>query len=382
MCTISRALVVVVLAAVLGLGRAAAPAPVRFRLERTAGEEDLFQVVPARRISRGLLNWKNIVVGSQLENDSYLAICACVRDELKENLQEWVEYHALLGVGRFMLFDYNSSQPVFTSLEPYVRSGLVDVFFHSSHHHAGAGYPQSSQAFAYEQCIRMGKMRHTWMAFIDADEYIFVKGNDCPSLPAILPQYESFGALGLNWVFFASSGHKTRPAAGNLMSYTQCLPRTHGACTHVKSIVNMRYVFGLNWSPHHFTLSEGKQQVNELKLPFEGPWSKPASYAKIMLYHYFTRSQEEFERKTQRGSATARQAKNMGDFMLYNDAATENCTDALRFWLRCCGGSNPSDRTRWLCSGVASQAMAAMARSGTAGAGASSGGAANGTALG
>ncbi|KAG2495817.1 hypothetical protein HYH03_006057 [Edaphochlamys debaryana] len=231
-------------------------------------------------------------------------MCATIRDEVPSNLVEWVRYHALLGVGRFMLFDHNSSQPVFTSLEPYVRGGLVDVFFHASHHRTGGGFAESSHGFAHEQCIRIGKMRHTWMAFIDADEYIFVRGDDCPSLPSILSEYESFGALGLNWVMFGSSGHVKRPAAGNLMSYTKCLPYNHDVNTHVKSIVNLRFVAGLNWSPHHFTLSQHKEQVNELKVPFEGPFSKPPSHVRIMLYHYFTRSLEEFERKSSRGDAS------------------------------------------------------------------------------
>ncbi|KAG2488747.1 hypothetical protein HYH03_012745 [Edaphochlamys debaryana] len=213
----------------------------------------------------------------------------------------------------------------------------------------------------------MGKTRHRWIAMIDIDEYIFVKGSTCPSLPAILPSFNSFPALGLNWVFFGSSGHNTRPAAGNLASYSKCLPRKHKACEHVKSIVNTKYVEGLAWSPHHFTYANGAKAVNENKVPFDGPFSKPASHNRLMLHHYFSRSREEFELKSRRGGADGRASKNMGDFGHYNAAATENCTDGLRFWPRCCGGSNLTEDTRWLCSGVARFAL--QAASGGAGAG-------------
>jgi hypothetical protein len=36
-----------------------------------------------------------------------------------------------------------------------------------------------------------------------------------------LQDYESYGGLGVNWVMFGSSGHKTRPKGGTIASYWQ-----------------------------------------------------------------------------------------------------------------------------------------------------------------
>ena len=56
----------------------------------------------------------------------YLSICAIYRDEA-DYLAEWVEFHRLVGVERFFLYNNLSSDHHREVLAPYVDEGLVTV---------------------------------------------------------------------------------------------------------------------------------------------------------------------------------------------------------------------------------------------------------------
>ena len=51
----------------------------------------------------------------------------------------------------------------------------------------------------YDTCIQQYRARHRWMAFIDADEFFVLRDARAPDLPALLAEYEQFGALAVNW---------------------------------------------------------------------------------------------------------------------------------------------------------------------------------------
>lgn len=43
------------------------------------------------------------------------------------------------------------------------------------------------------------RMRHQWMAFVDADEFIVIRDPAVASLPQLLREYTGYGALVVNW---------------------------------------------------------------------------------------------------------------------------------------------------------------------------------------
>ena len=57
---------------------------------------------------------------------TYLSVGAIFRDEA-DYLQEWIEFHRLVGVERFFLYDNGSVDDWRTVLAPYMRDGIVDV---------------------------------------------------------------------------------------------------------------------------------------------------------------------------------------------------------------------------------------------------------------
>jgi len=54
----------------------------------------------------------------------YLSICGIYRDEAFY-LREWIEFHRLVGVERFYLYDNFSEDNHREVLAPYIESGIV-----------------------------------------------------------------------------------------------------------------------------------------------------------------------------------------------------------------------------------------------------------------
>ena len=54
----------------------------------------------------------------------YLSMCAVFRDE-GPYLREWVEFHRLMGVERFFLYDHYSADAHRDALAPYIEEGVV-----------------------------------------------------------------------------------------------------------------------------------------------------------------------------------------------------------------------------------------------------------------
>ena len=93
----------------------------------------------------------------------YLSITAILKNEAPY-IKEWIEYHKMLGVERFYLYDNESEDNLQDVLQPYINSGLV-------YYHSIKG--KCVQFLAYRDAVYKYKDQTTWMAFIDIDEFIF-----------------------------------------------------------------------------------------------------------------------------------------------------------------------------------------------------------------
>jgi hypothetical protein len=233
-----------------------------------------------------------------------VAICCIVRDE--EYLTEWIEYHALIGITKFYIYDNESIIPVNKTLAPLIDSGLVEVI----------SFPgKVMQLPAYHHCLKHYGPLCKWIAFIDADEFIVPKtltGN----FPEFLKAYEAYAGLGINWLVFGSNGHVEKQD-GTIQSYTRRSLKSYPRNKHVKSIVQPRFVIKA-LTPHDFEYKKRQHCVNENFVAFSGPFSEHSSN-KVQLNHYFTRSQADYIDKKGRGRADTDEAihqRTMDNFYL------------------------------------------------------------------
>ena len=77
-------------------------------------------------------------------------------------LVEWLEFHKLVGVERFFLYDNTSTDNTIDVLRPYIESG--EVIYHYWPHKPG-------QMSAYTHCLNNHRYDSEWIAFIDLDEF-------------------------------------------------------------------------------------------------------------------------------------------------------------------------------------------------------------------
>ncbi len=105
-----------------------------------------------------------------------LAIVAIMKNE-GQYLAEWIEYHKMLGVDKFILYNHDSNDNTYDVLNPYIESGLVEYHFVSTPN-SKLHHPQKE---VYTDAVMKYRTLVKWMGFIDVDEFIVPEGGggDC-----------------------------------------------------------------------------------------------------------------------------------------------------------------------------------------------------------
>ena len=225
-----------------------------------------------------------------------LAICAIMKNEAPY-VKEWLEYHQMVGVKRFYIYDNESEDNLCQELLPYIREGIV-VY---------KNYPgEAMQMPAYNEFIKEYGDKNEWVAFIDADEFIIPMEKN--SIPEFLADYKEYPGVGINWVSYDSNGHRTKPAGGVLENYTRVHYDENLVPFHqIKSIVQPCKVDKII-NPHFALFKDEVLAVNENKEEIGGSleeraYISPFSANKIRINHYFCKSEEEYIAKIERGRA-------------------------------------------------------------------------------
>jgi glycosyl transferase family 92 len=214
----------------------------------------------------------------------YLAACMTYANHASY-LQEWIEFHKLVGIERFYLYDNGSSDDHEEVLAPYVEEGTV-----VAHHWPGVGHERYA---ARDHCLATYGDEARWIAFFDDDEFLFSPSGKPVS--AVLRDYEEWPAVGVNSAVFLLSGHKKRPPGTVIENYTMRRPLNHRA---IKSIVDPKRTLQCE-SDHHFAYTSG-HAVDLAKQPVEGPRTEKYTQeceTVLRINHYHTKSEEELREK-------------------------------------------------------------------------------------
>ena len=179
---------------------------------------------------------------------SYLSICAVYRDEAPY-LREWVEFHRLVGVERFFLYNNNSGDEHREVLAPYVEDGSVTI-------HDWPQWPAQIQA--YDDCLKRHRERLQVDAFIDLDEFLF--SPEGTPLPEILREFEEFPGVGVNWARVRIVGAPDHAARARARVIRAAHGR-FGINRHIKSIVNPARVRAF-CLPHFFMYDQGPRWMS------------------------------------------------------------------------------------------------------------------------
>jgi hypothetical protein len=242
----------------------------------------------------------NYILHNNDKFENTLSIVVIIKNE-GEYIKEWLEYHKLVGVDKFIIYDNNSEDNLKFILQPYIDKGEVDYIFYPK---TQADFEKKGkkveywafQAYAYNDAIKKYRNKSKWIGFIDIDEFIVPVRNDniidvLNEIKKNVMKGKAFVGLAMNWVMYGFSGHREKPEGLIIENFI----RNDGIQKEFKSIVNPRTV--ILYQVHaafHFFYIEG---VNEQgKKAFKPDISK-SSIEKIRINHYYTKSYDEYTQK-------------------------------------------------------------------------------------
>jgi hypothetical protein len=210
-------------------------------------------------------------------------VCVIAKHE-ELYIDEWINYNLNLGFTKIYVYDNSDDNSL-----KYLNSDSVKVIH----------YPGICKQFeAYNNFITNYKEDHTYVAFIDCDEFIVLKQDN--NILDICTKYikDDSGGLAINWKFFGSNGHEKYSPEPVMKRFTKS---QKGINNHIKCIVKCSDIIQYN-HPHYPTIISNpvKDFDNNIII---GPFNDKGNDKIAQINHYFTKSKEEFIKKCERGRA-------------------------------------------------------------------------------
>ena len=110
------------------------------------------------------LRWKlERLVPKDIGEKKYnVSICAIFRNEAPY-LKEWIEFHKIVGIEHFYIYNNFSDDNYKEVLRPYMEDGTVDLI----------EWPyEQGQMKGYQDCLTKYSVETKWIGFIDLDEFV------------------------------------------------------------------------------------------------------------------------------------------------------------------------------------------------------------------
>lgn len=205
-------------------------------------------------------------------------------------LKEWIEFHKLVGVEHFYLYENGSSDDYQSVLKPYIERGEVELFEWPYQGISWDNWIQEIQPFAYLSCILRAQGKTKWLALIDIDE--FLTPISATHVPDILKDYETFAGVGFNWKIFGHSDLYDLPPNKLLIeSLVMTAPLSRPTHLGVKSIIRPEFVEDCK-HPHYVIYKDGYHHVDsnrEQTINSDGASAK-TYYDRLVVNHYWSRT--------------------------------------------------------------------------------------------
>jgi glycosyl transferase family 92 len=226
----------------------------------------------------------------------YVSLCSLYRDHA-EYLREWIEFHRVVGVDRFFLYDNESVDDHEEVLAPYVERGIVEVHDWPSPPSVERGVPWAI-IDAFNDCVARHREESRWIGFIDVDEFLFSPTGK--RLPEVLAGFEQFSGVEVCRLEFGPAGHRAKPEGTVIENYPlrRSYENPKKDWEHVKSIIDpARTSHAFN--AHGFFYTEGHAVNENGEHALEDPPGRrifPLA-SLLRINHYITKSEEEYLRK-------------------------------------------------------------------------------------
>lgn len=218
----------------------------------------------------------------------FLSVSSIFKDEAPW-FKEWIEYHKLLGVQHFRLYNNHSTDHYLEVLDPYIKRGEVTVI----------DWPGSYGNWCYEvqETAMLDAINHfkgvsKWLALIDIDEFILPTQH--PDMISFLSDYDPFAAVVINWQNYGTSWVKDIPKDKLMIEVLTLKAEEQSSLNQqVKSIIQPERTntSKQDWPPHQWRYLPKFFSVSPSKSRFTYGL---IDISKIRINHYVHRTENYF----------------------------------------------------------------------------------------
>jgi hypothetical protein len=222
-----------------------------------------------------------------------VVICAIALNE-ELYIDEWIQYNLFLGFSHIYIYDNSDNN----SLKDKKTDRVTIIHFPG----------KTKQLEAYTIFSLQYKNKHKWAAFIDCDEFIVLKKHN--SIIDLLNDYDSYDSICLNWKMFGTS---------NYVNYTnEPVTKRFKYCSatidkHIKSIIKISSIRTFV-DPHNANLIKGHNYDTRKNIIY-GSFNNLGDDKIACIHHYYTKSEEEFRQKIERGRSDISQKRSLDELI-------------------------------------------------------------------
>lgn len=244
-----------------------------------------------------------------------VTLCAIFKNE-GAYLKEWIEFHKIIGVEHFYLYNNNSNDDYKIVLKDYIDNGDITLI----------DWPgDQQQREVYQDCIKRFSKESNWIGFIDIDEFLIPVKHD--NIYDFLSRFKHRGSVLIYWKMFGSSGLIDRNRNRLVTEdFYICWPKycNYGKCFYntafdftfgSKKVFDLPHVFwtkylGIEIPPvnifGNICLGDIIHKVNKQRFP-------------IQINHYVTKSYIEYQDKKARGDVIFKLNPHDEKYFYYHD---------------------------------------------------------------
>lgn len=209
---------------------------------------------------------ENSCVLSEPSQKYNFSICALFKNEAKY-LKEWIEYHRLVGVDHFYLYDIGSTDYFLKVLRPYIRENIVTLirwqdYVGEKHEEDPFLWALGTQIPAYENAARYTAWKETkWLVFMDVDEFLVAP--HASTVCEVLEEYKGCSGITIACDHFDASEEKTFPQKRLLIEAVDLTkaPEKKLERTIAKMVFQPEQYLGFVWPPYQCVFKEGREPI-------------------------------------------------------------------------------------------------------------------------
>lgn len=216
------------------------------------------------------------------------AIVLFVKNEVYD-IASWVAWHISLGFDKVYIYDDHSTDGTYEVCQIISRHFNIELNRTDIENEPNFYWRQKN---SYFDACKKASGTYTWLAFLDADEYIYLSEHN--TITDFLDSYEKCNAIALNWCIYGSSFRVLKDHIPIYQSFLFHSEKELDDNTLVKSIIKPEF-YTFNYSdPHKFHMHD-EQYLDSTSNSFS--WSgstKPVEWGRARVNHYICRSMEHY----------------------------------------------------------------------------------------